>query len=254
MQPPLKHDRELVPDLAPIIVAEPRSFMRGCLLAWLSQFALGRQAFATIDAVKTVKEGTMPAPAAVILSTCSNRAGNAWLNEQASGVRQVLPEVPIIIIWDETGLTAGEEFTVSADCQGCISMTSSLEIASAALQLVIAGGHYFPTVHSVRRRKADHPPMAAFKLTPRERAICELLSEGVPNKIISRRLGMAVSTVKLHVHHILKKLAVQNRTEVAILMGTEPRSLTSRRDRGEVSRVPVAPPQTHMFLGSFRRK
>lgn len=253
MEAQLTREPEFVADLPPIIVADPRSFMRGCLLAWLRGFVRDRQTVAASDAVKAARSGSTHVPAVVILSASSNQTGIAWLNEQASGVRQALPDVPVMIIWDETALTAGTELSVSVDYQGCISMANSAEIASAALQLVIAGGHYFPTGHSPRRRKADRPPVAAFKLTPRERAVCELLSEGVSNKIISRRLGMAVSTVKLHVHHILKKLAAQNRTEVAILMGAESREITIHRERAERPRLTISPPQTHILLGSARR-
>lgn len=232
-KPPVPSEHKLDPESAPVIVADPRSFMRGCLLAWLGGFPCGRQPLATIDAVKAVNGGTVRAPAAVILSASASPAGNAWLNEQAAGVRRALPEVPIVVIWDDTAAAAKEELTVSEDCQGLITMTSSPEIASAVLQLVIAGGHYFPRGHLARRRKTDRPLTAAFRLTPREAAVCELLSQGLSNKVISRRLGMSVSTVKLHVHHILKKLAVRNRTEVAIRITAEPRTITSRRERGD---------------------
>jgi DNA-binding NarL/FixJ family response regulator len=38
----------------------------------------------------------------------------------------------------------------------------------------------------------------------------------VPNKDIGDRLGMSLSSVKGHVHHIIRKLNVRNRTEVAL--------------------------------------
>ena len=53
-------------------------------------------------------------------------------------------------------------------------------------------------------------------LTPRELVVMELLAQGTANKIIAYRLGMSQSTVKVHVHNILKKLKVRNRTEAAV--------------------------------------
>ena len=44
----------------------------------------------------------------------------------------------------------------------------------------------------------------------------ELLEHGLPNKIIAYRLEMAQSTVKAHVHSIIAKLNVRNRTEAAV--------------------------------------
>ncbi len=52
-------------------------------------------------------------------------------------------------------------------------------------------------------------------LTPREREIVELLADGLPNKLIARRLQVALPTVKNHVHSILDKWDVRSRGEAA---------------------------------------
>jgi len=52
-------------------------------------------------------------------------------------------------------------------------------------------------------------------LTPRERAIVPLIDEGLSNKGIAARLGIEISTVKNHVHHILEKLHALRRTRAA---------------------------------------
>ena len=102
-------------------------------------------------------------------------------------------------------------------------MASATQIVVAALRLVVAGGCYFPHVLATERRRpvasgeSSHARMPGKQqLTARERAVFELLTAGLSNKLIARQLEMALSTVKIHVHHILKKLNVQNRTEVAI--------------------------------------
>jgi DNA-binding NarL/FixJ family response regulator len=46
--------------------------------------------------------------------------------------------------------------------------------------------------------------------------VLEFLTQGMPNKIIAYRLGMSQSTVKVHVHNILNKLKVTNRTAAAV--------------------------------------
>jgi two-component system, NarL family, nitrate/nitrite response regulator NarL len=51
------------------------------------------------------------------------------------------------------------------------------------------------------------------RLTPRETEVMELIEQGLSNKEIARRLSVAVSTVKQHVHHILEKLEVSRRGE-----------------------------------------
>ncbi len=58
-------------------------------------------------------------------------------------------------------------------------------------------------------------------LTIRERQIVLVLSEGVTNKEIGRRLSVAEGTVKVHLHRIYRKLGIANRTALAILAHTK---------------------------------
>ncbi|CAM3994695.1 MULTISPECIES: two-component system response regulator NarL [Rahnella] len=53
-------------------------------------------------------------------------------------------------------------------------------------------------------------------LTPRERDIIKLIAEGLPNKMIARRLNITESTVKVHVKHLLKKMKLKSRVEAAV--------------------------------------
>jgi len=53
-------------------------------------------------------------------------------------------------------------------------------------------------------------------LTPRERDIIKLIAEGLPNKVIARRLNITESTVKVHVKHLLKKMKLKSRVEAAV--------------------------------------
>lgn len=56
-------------------------------------------------------------------------------------------------------------------------------------------------------------PDLAGRLTAREREILGLVAEGLSNKQIARRLSLQLSTVKNHVHSIMKKLDVRERHE-----------------------------------------
>jgi two-component system nitrate/nitrite response regulator NarL len=55
-------------------------------------------------------------------------------------------------------------------------------------------------------------------LTDRERQIMRLVSEGLSNKEIGRRLNIADGTIKVHLHHIFQKLEISNRTALAALV------------------------------------
>jgi DNA-binding NarL/FixJ family response regulator len=57
------------------------------------------------------------------------------------------------------------------------------------------------------------PGEDAEDLTPRELEVLALLAEGIPNKVIARRLGISDHTVKFHVGSVLSKLDAASRTE-----------------------------------------
>ncbi len=54
------------------------------------------------------------------------------------------------------------------------------------------------------------------QLTPRERDILKLIAQGLSNKMIARKLDITESTVKVHVKHLLKKMKLKSRAEVAV--------------------------------------
>ena len=54
-------------------------------------------------------------------------------------------------------------------------------------------------------------------LTPREREIALLVRTGLSNKQIARQLTVSEGTIKVHLHHVFDKLAIRNRTMLAML-------------------------------------
>jgi len=53
-------------------------------------------------------------------------------------------------------------------------------------------------------------------LTTRERDVLALIANGDSNKVIARKLDIAETTVKIHVHNILRKLQLSSRVQAAI--------------------------------------
>ena len=58
--------------------------------------------------------------------------------------------------------------------------------------------------------------VALDALSPREREILLLIARGDANKVIARELGIAETTVKIHVQHILRKLGLSSRVQAAV--------------------------------------
>lgn len=61
-------------------------------------------------------------------------------------------------------------------------------------------------------------------LTAREAEILALLQQGLSNKMISRRLGIELATVKNHVHSVFGKLGLRRRAEAAVLVQADPKN------------------------------
>ena len=55
------------------------------------------------------------------------------------------------------------------------------------------------------------------KLSPREREVALAIARGSTNGEIADGLAMSVATVKAHITHILTKLGLSNRTQIALL-------------------------------------
>jgi DNA-binding NarL/FixJ family response regulator len=80
-------------------------------------------------------------------------------------------------------------------------------------------GHSMEHLDGLRNMR-KLPTRSHDLLTTRERQIIRVLSDGVTNKEIGRRLRLAEGTVKVHLHHIYRKLGIANRTALAVLAHT----------------------------------
>jgi DNA-binding NarL/FixJ family response regulator len=61
------------------------------------------------------------------------------------------------------------------------------------------------------------PPLLRERLTARELEVVGLISEGLFNKEIAKRLAVADETVKAHIRHILPKLRARSRAHAVAI-------------------------------------
>lgn len=57
---------------------------------------------------------------------------------------------------------------------------------------------------------------SSHELTEREIQVAKMIAQGMSNKMIGNKLGIAESTVKVHVKHILGKIDLRTRVEIAV--------------------------------------
>lgn len=78
----------------------------------------------------------------------------------------------------------------------------------------VASGRVLLDERTVTRRRADHDDPTA-DLTPSERKVLDLIGDGLSNREIGDRLGVAEKTIKNHITSLLSKMGLQRRTQVA---------------------------------------
>jgi DNA-binding NarL/FixJ family response regulator len=69
--------------------------------------------------------------------------------------------------------------------------------------------------HAVISARAEARP-GVVELTDREREVLSLVSEGLPNKLIARRLEISEKTVKAHLTRVFQTIGVTDRTQAAL--------------------------------------
>jgi two-component system, NarL family, nitrate/nitrite response regulator NarL len=161
-----------------------------------------------------------------IVASCSD--GTSCIE----AIRKLVPDIAIldISIPGLTGLeilnTANFEniytrlvfFTASIEDRELVMSAAAedahLEILVQSLRQIADGQRLLPlpadqTV-SLEQSNIAVTDNALTVLTDRERRIMRLVSEGLSNKEIGRRLNIADGTIKQHLHHIYQKLEISN--------------------------------------------
>jgi two-component system, NarL family, nitrate/nitrite response regulator NarL len=135
-------------------------------------------------------------------------------------LRGVAPRVRVVLLGVSGDLEPLVPW-VEAGVDGFVTHDEPLESLATVLAVTVRGDFVFP--RKLVGRLVGHyvglpaRPLAG-PLTERETQVVTLLERGLSNKEIARQLGIEVATIKNHVHHILEKLRVRRRGEVAAVL------------------------------------
>ena len=157
-------------------------------------------------------------------------------------VRRRYPDIRVIVLSGQEDRELMRE-ALEAGVMGFIPKAYSPAVMLSAVRLVLSGGVYVPpmmltgldltparntaAVDAGAHTPVHHGetlsgpgrgsmPQLRSVLTERQMNVLALLSEGKPNKLISRNLGISEGTVKIHLAAIFRALGVRNRTEAVI--------------------------------------
>jgi len=123
--------------------------------------------------------------------------------------------------------TAGSDLVdaLRAGARGYVHSTVSPQRLVEAMSSVARGetvldaaitGELLHRLDDSRRQDASEAPSVAGPLTARQRAVSELVAEGLTNAEIATRLQVSRATVKGHITVALRRLGLRDRTQLAI--------------------------------------
>jgi two-component system NarL family response regulator len=112
-----------------------------------------------------------------------------------------------------------------AGARGYLHKERAFEQVEMALASLLAGASWWDhkATAALRASSASRSPRRADhakyldSLTSRERQVLACIADGDDNRTIAQRLAIGEGTVRSHVHVLLHKLQVSNRTQAALL-------------------------------------
>ena len=152
-------------------------------------------------------------------------------HQHVSRLREQAPALPVIVLSGSEDVDLMRAL-IEIGVLGFIPKAYSPEVMLSAIRLVMAGGIYIPPLLLANAQAQGWQPGEAATppaidpargidglrklLTERQIDVMRLLSQGKPNKLIARDLGISEGTVKIHLAAIFRALNVRNRTEAVV--------------------------------------
>ena len=155
-------------------------------------------------------------PDASVVEADNLRAGLAAANDapDLALIDLRLPDEPGIELL-QRWLARGESTPVAILSASDSALEAQAALAAGALGFIPKssdGNALRQAVTRVLLGETLPAPSSSSPLTPRQLEILQLLAEGLPNKAISRELGLAEDTVKTHLKALFETFAVHTRT------------------------------------------
>ena len=134
-----------------------------------------------------------------------------------TAIRARYPAVPILVVSaNEDPLVMREVIEFGAS--GFLPKSTPVGEIGAAVAAILAGGIWLPEAASAAYLDESESELTAgiAELTPQQRRVLMLLTDGKSNKQIAFELAVTEATVKAHLSQIFRKLGVRSRTQAVI--------------------------------------
>ena len=132
--------------------------------------------------------------------------------------RRIVAECPEAAVLVLTSFSDRDKIVGALEAGACGYLLKDVDAAQVAEGIRAAARGESPLDPRAARTilTARNAPDPLAGLSQREREVLELLVEGLPNKLIARRLEISEKTVKSHLTRIFRELGVTDRTQAAL--------------------------------------
>jgi len=213
-------------DTTPIrlLVVDDHTLMRRGLVALLTQSPRFQVVGEAGDAGEAQRRAAELQPDVILLD---NHLPGVNGVDALAGLHEVAPRARVLMLTvseDERDLAAA----LRGGARGYLLKTVDHEMLASAIERAMRGDSTispemtgklvdaFKALPSAAAAAADLAPDPIESLSPREAEILSHIARGASNKEIARDLGIAETTVKIHVQHVLRKLEVSSRVQAAV--------------------------------------
>jgi DNA-binding NarL/FixJ family response regulator len=211
-----------------VLIIDPLELRRAAILSVLAPWAdCSKQKLVPVGSLEDLAQAGAAAPVAMILLVIgARRIAEPETQNMITSLQKTSSNAPIVLLSDR------EEpdqvvAAYKAGVRGFIPMNVGSHVTVQSLTFILSGGTFFPPTALLQSAHGGRPVNAVAShgirmhqvvdgLTPRQQEVLERLRRGESNKQIARQLVLSVSTVKVHIRQIMRKLGARNRTQIAL--------------------------------------
>jgi len=216
---PYAHEAALPDHRSTVLVVEHRPLVRAGLVALLGQQADLVQVVGEIDSADDVLHAYRLLDPDVVLIDVALPGG---AGQVTATLRRHDHAAAVVAIGDSA--SCGDvrlRETVQAGARAAVMIDADVSAFTRAIGAAARGDALFTDeiLQGLYSRSPAAPTIASPLLTPRELQVRDLVSQGLPDKLIAEQLHISVKTVEKHVGSALRKSGARNRTELAGMAG-----------------------------------
>ncbi len=132
--------------------------------------------------------------------------------------RAIVDELPSVTVLVLTSFSDRHRITAALDAGavGYLLKDAAADDVVRGIRAAAAGGSPLDPRAARALLDAAAAPDPLAGLSPRERDVLALLLEGLPNKLIARRLGISEKTVKTHLTSVFRTIGVTDRVQAVL--------------------------------------